>query len=149
MKMAEFRKLDQTAFHQIKELFYNVFTQPPWNDDWSDEAQLDHYLKDLMEVRTPLLYGLYENDKLIGVSIGNIRHWHGGTEYFIEEFFIQTDLQNQRYGSEFLSRIETDLSRHSIHQIFLMTERHKPAYDFYRKNGFEELKEHVSFFKEF
>ena len=32
-------------------------------------------------------------------------------------------------------------------QIFLQTESTVPAYEFYQKNGFCELKEHVSFAK--
>ena len=31
--------------------------------------------------------------------------------------------------------------------IFLQTDNDKPAYRFYKKNGFEELHSHVSFYK--
>ena len=36
----------------------------------------------------------------------------------------------------------------SLVQIFLQTENNVPAYSFYLKNGFHELKEHVSFAKQ-
>ena len=39
--MAELVELDGSSFEDIKTLFRSVFTQPPWNDDWSDEEQLD------------------------------------------------------------------------------------------------------------
>lgn len=29
--------------NEIKELFKSVFTAPPWNEDWSDERQLDEF----------------------------------------------------------------------------------------------------------
>lgn len=143
------KELTIENLNEIRELFRSVFTAPPWNDDWSDEEQLDNYLKDLMCVRTPLILALIKEDEMIGIAIGNIRHWHSGTEYFIEELCIRTDMQKQGHGRKFLRLIEDYLKEHGLHQIFLMTERHVPAYQFYKDLGFEELPEHVSFFREF
>lgn len=143
------KELTIENLNEIRELFRSVFTAPPWNDDWSDEEQLDNYLKDLMCVRTPLILALFKEEEMIGIAIGNIRHWHSGTEYFIEELCIRTDMQKQGHGRKFLQLIEDYLKEHGLHQIFLMTERHVPAYQFYKDLGFEELPEHVSFFREF
>lgn len=143
------KELTIENLNEIRELFRSVFTAPPWNDDWSDEEQLDNYLKDLMCVRTPLILALIKEDEMIGIAIGNIRHWHSGTEYFIEELCIRTDMQKQGHGRKFLQLIEDYLKEHGLHQIFLMTERHVPAYQFYKDLGFEELPAHVSFFREF
>ena len=123
---------------EIMSLFKEVFSAPPWNEDWSDDDQLDNYLKDLTEVRNPLLYGLYEGNDLVGVSIGRIKHWCEGTEYFIEELCIRMDRQKKGYGKEFFSLIEKDLKEKGLDTIFLMTDRDKPAYEFYKKNGFKE-----------
>lgn len=147
--MATLTKLGPADFEDIKALFKSVFTRPPWNDDWSDDEQLNHYLKDLMGTRTPLVLGLVEGGELVGLSIGNIKHWCEGTEYFIEEFCIRTDLQGRGLGSQFLSLIEAHLKERGLHQIFLMTERDVPAYGFYQRRGFTELPKNVAFFKEF
>ena len=147
--MAELREYSINDFAEIKALFKNVFTSPPWNEDWSNDEQLDNYLKDLMEVRTPLILGLVEDDALIGISIGNIRHWYKGTEYHIEELCIRTDMQGRGYGSKFMTLIEAYLKEHGFDQIFLQTERTVPAYKFYKSLGFDELTDHVSFFREF
>lgn len=134
---------------EIRSLFKEVFSAPPWNEDWSDGDQLDNYLKDLTEVRNPLLYGLYEGKDLVGVSIGRIKHWCEGTEYFIEELCIRMDRQKKGYGKEFFSLIEKDLKEKGLDTIFLMTDRDKPAYEFYKKNGFKEIPELTSFVKLF
>lgn len=144
----ELKELSLDDFEEIKKLFKEVFMAPPWNDDWSDDNQLNEYLHDLMEVRTPLCYGLYVDDILTGVSIGNIRHWCGGTEYFIEELFVKISEQGKGYGAEFLRLIENELPSKGVIQIFLQTETTVPAYKFYKNRGFTELKNHVSFFKD-
>ena len=143
------RELDPSYIEEIKPLFRKVFEVAPWNEVWDDDRQLDEYLKDLIEVRNPLIYGLYEKEKLLGVSIGRIKHWYAGTEYYIEELFIANDFQHHGYGKRFMELIENDLKEKDIHEIYLVTDRDKPAYDFYRKTGFKELPELTSFFKEF
>lgn len=145
--MLEIKELTINDFDDIKNLFKGVFTAPPWKDDWSDENQLNEYLLDLMKVRNPLDFGLFKDGELIGISIGNIRHWWGGTEYHIEELCIKTDQQGQGLGTKFFELIEDILHTQNITNIFLMTERTVPAYDFYKKRGFTELSEHVSFLK--
>ena len=147
--MAELVELDGSSFEDIKTLFRSVFTQPPWNDDWSDEEQLDQYLLDLMGARTPLVLGLVEDGELIGISLGNIRHWYEGTEYLIDELCIKTEMQGRGYGSLFLSLIEEHLRERGLHTIYLTTDRNVPAYEFYRSRGFIELPDDVAFFKTF
>lgn len=134
--------------NEIKELFRSVFTAPPWNEDWSDERQLDEYLRDLIEVRGSLIFGLFEDENLIGMSVGKIKHWFGGTEYFIEEFCIRGDHQGRGCGSAFMDMIAGRIKELGLNTIFLMTERSQPAYDFYRKIGFNELPELTAFAKD-
>ena len=44
---------------------------------------------------------------------------------------------------------ESDLKARGLDTIFLMTEKDKPAYGFYKKIGFEELPGLTSFWKRF
>ena len=43
LKIKKLRK--RKDFDLIKKLFVSVFKEEPWNDDWSDEKQLDAYIK--------------------------------------------------------------------------------------------------------
>ena len=45
--------------------------------------------------------------------------------------------------------IKKMLKERMITQVFLMTDRDKPAYEFYKKIGFNELPEITSFIMEF
>lgn len=143
------KELDSSCMQDIRRMFKEVFSATPWNEDWSDGEQLDNYLKDLTEVRNPLVFGLFDEDDLIGFSIGRIKHWCGGTEYYIEEFCIREDRQRKGYGREFFSLMETELKKRGLHSIYLTTERGMPAYEFYKKIGFKELPVIAAFVKEF
>ena len=145
----EIRELDKAFFEDIKRIMRDVFGAPPWNEDWSDEGQLENYIKDLTEVRGSLVYGLFEGDTMIGVSVGRIKHWCGGTEYFIEELCLRAEYQGKGCGRKFFSLIEGRLRERGLDAIFLITDRSKPAYGFYKKIGFKELEELASFFKSF
>ena len=140
-------ELNADNIEEIQTLFKAIFTAPPWNDDWSNDNQLNAYIKDLVGNRNSLAFGLFEDDKLIGLSMGSIRHWYSGTEYHIEEFCISTQIQGHGIGTYFLKSIEEKIKRKGITRVFLQTERNVPAYKFYQKNGFLELNDHVSFIK--
>ena len=142
-----FRKIGTSEFPQIKELFTSVFTRDPWNDDWSDERQLNLYLMDLIAQSNSLTYGLYDEDILIGLSMGRIKHWYSGTEYCIDEFCVRTDRQKNGIGTYFLGEIQNHMRELGLVHIYLQTESDVPAYAFYQKNGFCELKTSVSFAK--
>ena len=131
----------------IKNLFTSVFTIAPWYDDWSDKNQLDMCITYLIGQSYSLTYGLYDDDELIGVSMGYIKHWYSGTEYIIEEFCIKTDRQGSGAGTFFVAEIEKAIKELGLKQIFLLTDTNVPAYNFYKKNGFDECSTIVAFAK--
>lgn len=132
----------------VTALFYDVFTNKPWNDDWSDATQLDAYISDLIGQHNSLALGFVDEDRMVGVSMGIIKHWYMGTEYCIDEFCIDRRMQGQGIGTLFMLQIEQYLAKREIRRIFLKTERTAPAYGFYLNWGFQELKDHVSFVKQ-
>ncbi len=145
--MEEFIVLDDSYLDQMALLYKNAFRGEPWNDDWSDEAQLSEYIKEISKNFNALNFGLLIDGKLAAMSVGMIRHWWEGTNYNIEEFCVSPDLQGQGVGSRFMKMIEDDILNRGLCGIFLQTDSDKPSYRFYMKNGFGELDKHVSFYK--
>lgn len=84
---------------------------------------------------------------LVALSMGHIKHWYAATEYYIDELCVKTQLQGQGIGEKFIKAIEEYLMKHEIKAIFLLTEKDVPAYDFYKKNGFEEHENNAAFAK--
>ena len=131
----------------VADLFRDVFTREPWNDDWSDPGQLDAYIDDLIGQSNSLTLGYLDGDRLVGLAMGRIKHWHEGTEYCVDEFCVDTPFQNQGIGSAFLGEIESYLSGLAIRWLYLQTDRTVPAYSFYTHRGFFELSDNVSLAK--
>lgn len=71
------------------------------------------------------------------------------TDINIDEFCIKSQKQGKGIGTKFLAMVEKFVEEKGISHIFLQTERTVPAFEFYKKNGFIELCDHVSFVKEF
>ncbi|KHF39282.1 GNAT family N-acetyltransferase [Halalkalibacter okhensis] len=134
--------LNKSEYEEMKDLFLDVFSNDPWFDKWEDEKQVDLYLKDLTDNQNSLSLAFYdENQKLVGGSLGYVFNWWEGREYFIKEFFISREKQNQGLGSMFFEQISDLLKAEEIKHIWLATEKTVPAYHFYHKNGFSELKD--------
>ena len=142
------KKLGINHKETVKKLFLSVFTIEPWCDDWSDAQQLDLYLNDLMGQNNSLSYGLFYGEEMVGLSLGRIKHWYTGTEYCIDEFCIKTDMQSKGVGTFFIKAIEEEIKNEGLVQIYLQTDADTPAYNFYRKNGYYQLEETVSFAKQ-
>ena len=136
--MLKVKRLSINDKEIIKNLFTSVFTIAPWYDDWSDTNQLDMYINDLVGQGYSLTYGLFDDDELIGISLGYVKHWYSGTEYIINEFCVKTERQGAGAGSFFITEIEKAIKEMGIKQIFLLTDSNAPAYNFYKKNGFSE-----------
>lgn len=133
---------------EVKALFLDVFSNEPWFDRWENEQQVSAYIKDLTENNNSLSLVLHdENDQIIGGSLGYIFNWWEGREYFIKEFFISREIQNQGAGSTFLALMNEILRTQEIKHITLMTEKSVPAYQFYQKNGFSVLEDSAYFVK--
>lgn len=141
--------LESDSFEDIKKLFREIFMNEPWNDDWSDDNQLTEYILDLTANRNSLAFGLYEDNELIGFSLGSIMHWCSGTEYYIYEFAVKREHQHKGLGTFFLHEIEEYVKGIGVNHIYLQTDNDMPAYEFYQKNGFTVLDKHMSLVKMF
>ena len=145
--MLELKRLSIKDKEIITDVFTSVFTKEPWNDDWSDKAQLDMYINDLVGQGYSLTYGLFDDAELIGIALGYVKHWYSGTEYIINEFCVKTERQGAGAGSFFITEIEKAIKEMGIKQIFLLTDPKLPAFSFYTKNGFIAEKSRVTLVK--
>ena len=83
----EVREICLAHVKEISQLFNEIFSREPWNDEWNEE-DLSIYMHDLVGNRLSLSIGLYDGDQLIGIALGRIKHWYNGREFWIDEFDI-------------------------------------------------------------
>ena len=124
----QFRELNLKNIEEIKELILNIFSREPWNETWTGE-QLHQYVLELIGNSNSLSFGLYKGDQLIGISLGRIKHWCEGTEYWIDEFGILPEAQRNGLGTKFLKKIECSLPEKEISALVLLTEKNSLPMD--------------------
>ena len=141
--MEQLVELNDSDLPQMAELYRLAFAGDPWNDNWSDNEQLMNYMREISGSYNSLNYGYLVDGKLAAFSVGMIRHWWEGTNYNIEEFCVTPELQGQGIGTRFMNRIEEEIRKRGLAGIFLQTDKDKPSYRFYKKNGFGDLELHI------
>lgn len=143
----EVKQIGVAETEQIKSIILETFSKEPWNDDWRDAEQFQAYILDLIDNKNSLSLGLYDGDDLLGVSLGRLKHWYAGTEYWIDDLAVLPQFQGRGLGSKFIDLIEQFLQAKGIVGIVLFSEREIPAYYLYKKKDFEEKRERVFFEK--
>ncbi len=121
------------------DLYRRVFSREPWNETWERPQAVEEFLQRHSRNSNFLGYVAMNDGDIVGASIGFLKPWIRGEEYYIDEYFVDADLQGQGIGTALMTAIRDDLRQRGIPAILLNTERTAPAYRFYRKLGFEEF----------
>ena len=132
--------------NDVKQVFLDTFSKEPWLDDWRDN-QLEKYLEDLLTPNNALCFGLFLNDNLIGIALGRLLHFYDGKQFRIDEFCISPTIQGKGYGSIFIHMLSEQVHKKNVSYLLLDTQKNYPAYDFYQKNGFIEVKNSIGLIK--
>lgn len=118
-------------------LYMKTFSREPWNDSWESSDVVRTFLKRHMANNYFTAYVAEQDGRLLGASIGFMKPYIRGMEYYIDEYFIDPDSQGQGIGRLLMDGIRDDLKAQGVHAIMLLTERDYPAYAFYKRIGFE------------
>ncbi|MEW9096067.1 MAG: GNAT family N-acetyltransferase [Clostridiaceae bacterium] len=131
------RIMKTSDLKKCSELMLKVFNGEPWFDKWESVNQVQKYLKEFVDNPVFIGFAIEENNKILGACFGHTRSWYEGEEYYIDEYFIDSDLQCNGIGSKLMNYIKEYLIFKNIHCIVLLTEKDFPAEQFYKKHGFE------------
>ncbi|HEX2944948.1 MAG TPA: GNAT family N-acetyltransferase [Clostridia bacterium] len=122
------------------DLYQDVFSKEPWLEN-SSRKEVEDLLFNFYHNNKFVGYVLRDNEKIIAVSIGFLKPWIKGEEYYIDQFYVDYKAQGKGIGSFFLDEIKKDLLDKGIHAIILLTEKEYPAFNFYKKNGFSSYED--------
>ncbi|MGX7149409.1 GNAT family N-acetyltransferase [Enterococcus ureasiticus] len=133
------RYLENMDVKKVTELYISVFSQEPWNDEYESIEEVEKFIQNFMASDTYINFIAEEEGELVGLCLGLKKPWIKGIEYYIDEFCIKSERQGTGIGSEFLAKIENEISLLGMNGLILNTEASFSSADFYRKNGFHKL----------
>lgn len=154
-------------FGDALKIYADAFSSPPLNYCFITPAKAERYLRSIINTPGFLGYTFHSGDILLkekkcsltsspsvvplqymfAFVFGILDDYFDGVLYSISEFAVMPDMQRKGVGSEVLKVLETKLAGHGVDAVNLNTSTHLPAYGFYKKNGYVEVTENVSFMK--
>ncbi|GKX65675.1 GNAT family N-acetyltransferase [Inconstantimicrobium mannanitabidum] len=132
-------RMEENMIDECVDLFISTFSREPWNDVYESRDQVRQFFVNHFANNYFLGYVVSINGKIEGLSVGIKKPWINGLEYYIDEFCINYSCQGKGIGSKFINEIEKDINSQGLNGMMLNTEKGYPSFEFYKKNGFEEL----------
>lgn len=132
----EIRKFNSNDLDNCSKLFKKVFSSDPWYDDWKSLEQARNYLSEL--VKNPAFEGFVacEGSSIVAVCLGHNRSWWSDQKFFVDEFFVENEMQGNGIGTKLLAEVSNYLTCENYTRLTLLTNKEIPAESFYLKNGF-------------
>ena len=128
------RELKAGDLMACSELYSQVFSGPPWSENWDKEKayeRLSHFQ------RSEGFIGLIAEDKQIrGFVLGNAEPFLDGHWFYLREMCVSIENQGQGIGTNLIKQLRVNLESNKVKNIYLATDRNIPAANFYEKNGF-------------
>lgn len=140
MKEISVIPFDVSMLDECIHLYQKVFAKAPWFEN-NDRMSIEQLFMNFHKNNAFIGYVARSGEDIVAVSIGLAKPYIKGLEYYIDQFFVDYELQGKGIGSLFLNEIKKDLIMKNIRAIMLLTEKQYPAFNFYIKNGFSNFED--------
>lgn len=140
--MIKYKKLNKEHVREIAEIYVDAFNSEPWNDKWTIESASKRIYQ---MINCEGFDGLvaYEDEKLIGMILGNHEYYYDTMIFQIKEFCVDLKVRGTGIGSMLFDEFESRLKARGIGRIILFTLRTDKTEGFYEKHGFESFENMV------
>lgn len=139
--------VEKKDINEAGKMFYDVFKNDPFNFDWLVMDMANKYMEEIFIHPAFKGFKLIYNNTALGYCLGDLQTSLPMTQYNIKEIFIRKDIKRKGYGTIFLTEIEKELKQSGIKVVSLYTNANIPAYDFYKKNDYVEVRDTVHYLK--
>ena len=132
---------DETVFMEERhigacaQLFVRVFAAGPWCEPWT-EAVAAERLGQVLETSGGMGLVWYEEGKVTGFLLGLVEAYYTGRVFHLKEMCVAIERQRRGVGKMMMARLEVELGRVGIGEVYLQTWKHSGAEAFYRRMGF-------------
>lgn len=145
--MIEYKELTKEHIKEIAEIYVDAFNAQPWNDEWTIDSA-SRRISQMISCEGFDGLVAYEDERLIGMILGNHEYYYNGMHFNIKEFCVDLRLRGEGIGSRLFEEFITRLKNNGINEIILCTLRTDETEGFYKKHGFEIFKDMVMMGKE-
>ena len=145
--MEKYEELTKEHIKEIAEIYVDAFNSEPWNDKWTTYSASKRISQ---MINCEGFDGLvaYEDDKLIGMILGNHEYYYDAMVFQIKEFCVDIKVKGTGIGAKLLDKFISRLKIKGIDRIILLTSRTDKTEGFYKKYGFESFEDMVLMGKE-
>ena len=145
--MIEYKELTQEHINKIAEIYVRAFNSEPWNDEWTVETASKR-ISQMMNCEGFDGLIVCENDKILGMILGNHEYYYNGMHFHIKEFCVDLNLRGKGIGTQLIEEFSNRLVSKGIDEIILFTARGGWTEGFYKKHGFKNFEDMVMMGKE-
>ncbi|MCL2839916.1 MAG: GNAT family N-acetyltransferase [Defluviitaleaceae bacterium] len=137
----------ETDFEDCVQIYVDAFTAPPLNYDFLTKEKAWRYISDLIKTPGFMGYTYWLDGKMTAFCFGKLDNYFDGSVFKVEELAVASMYHRSGIGTAVMKLLAIKLAGYNVSAINLQTSRTFPAFDFYLKNGYEELTDNVSLFK--
>ncbi len=103
--------------------------------------EVENYQKEMFELSTYNCFGIFVDDKLVGISSGWITiRFYSGKQLEVDNVIIDRNIQSKGYGKKFFEFIEAWAKRNGCKTIELNTYvQNSRSHKFYHNSGYSIL----------
>lgn len=138
----KYSELEIEDLDEVVLLFIKAFNKEPWNDKWTRDTAYNR-LKQMINCEGYYGVKACENEKIIGIILGNHEYYYDGMHFNIKEFCVDSDIKGRGIGSQILEEFICRLKEKGIIKIYLSTLQSDSTIKFYEKNGITYSKDNV------
>lgn len=116
----EYREITPADCEELAEIYASAFNAEPWFEKWSVKTA-GKRLSVMM--RGGGFYGIAatEEDKIIGMIMGDEKQYYDGVAFTVNEFCVKNELRGRGVGTALFKEFERRLRERGIRSIELCT----------------------------
>ena len=142
MKMT-IEKFDVSMLDECVDLYMKTYATEPWNEEWESRDVVVAYINKWISNNFFIGFVGKQSDKIIALCFGYLKPYTKGTEYYINDYIVDPDLQRQGIGIALMEGVKKELAVLGIPAMMLSTQRDIPAHAFYEKLDFFTLEDTI------
>jgi len=140
------RRFEKGDFEACARLLMETYNAPPWNDAWTAETA-GKYIDEFTRYARFVGFVAVIDGSIEGAAFLREKTWIDGSELYVDEFYVSPRRQGRGIGKALFAHIEAYAEENGLESITLLTDKRKPAFRFYRKNGMAESENTVFMYK--